>query len=205
MTRPARPSSASTSRRMVPLPMPPKDGLQEQTPRLSSFGVTRAVRAPDRAAAAQASAPAWPPPMTTTSKGLSVLSRSSAIGHHTKWSRYACSNETNEPRVLGDGGKGPPRAWRFHDMIICWPHKQPMRPTQASRLPCLSHTRREVWIVGRRRKKSRDVFSRKSITSCLSIRLMGKLWSTTSIAGRGAGTRLGRLVASLSQYQPHIN
>lgn len=33
--------------------------------------MTRAVRAPDRAAAAQASEPAWPPPMTTTSKGLS--------------------------------------------------------------------------------------------------------------------------------------
>jgi hypothetical protein len=30
----------------------------------------RAVLAPDRAAPAQASDPAWPPPMTTTSYGL---------------------------------------------------------------------------------------------------------------------------------------
>lgn len=55
---------------MVPLPIPPKLGLQEQAPILSIFGVTNAVLAPDRAAAAQASAPAWPPPTTMTSKGL---------------------------------------------------------------------------------------------------------------------------------------
>ena len=39
---------------------------------LSSFGVIRAVRAPDRAAPAHASAPACPPPMTTTSYGFSL-------------------------------------------------------------------------------------------------------------------------------------
>ena len=37
---------------------------------LSSCGVIRAVIAPDLAAAAQASAPACPPPITNTSKGL---------------------------------------------------------------------------------------------------------------------------------------
>jgi hypothetical protein len=47
--------------------MPPKLGLQEHVPKLSIFGVTKAVLAPDRAAAAHASAPAWPPPITTTS------------------------------------------------------------------------------------------------------------------------------------------
>jgi hypothetical protein len=51
----------------VPLPIPPKEGLHEHTPRLSTEGVTRAVLAPVRAAAAEASVPAWPPPITTTS------------------------------------------------------------------------------------------------------------------------------------------
>jgi hypothetical protein len=50
--------------------MPPKEGLHEHTPRLSVLGVMRAVRAPDRAAAAEASQPACPPPMTMTSYGL---------------------------------------------------------------------------------------------------------------------------------------
>lgn len=70
MILPAKPSSASISRMIVPLPIPPKLGLQEHVPRLSSLGVTRAVRAPALAAAAHASAPAWPPPITTTSKAL---------------------------------------------------------------------------------------------------------------------------------------
>lgn len=50
--------------------MPPKEGLQEHTPRFDNDGVTKAVLAPDRAAAAHASVPAWPPPITTTSYGL---------------------------------------------------------------------------------------------------------------------------------------
>ena len=54
--------------------MPPKEGLHEQTPRFEAEGVTSAVRAPDRAEAAEASVPAWPPPMTTTSYGLLLLS-----------------------------------------------------------------------------------------------------------------------------------
>ena len=33
----------------------------------------RAVRAPERAAAALASVPAWPPPITTTSNSLDVF------------------------------------------------------------------------------------------------------------------------------------
>lgn len=68
--RPATPSIASISRIIVPFPIPPKLGLQEHTPMLESEGVINAVRAPDRAAAADASAPAWPPPITTTSYGL---------------------------------------------------------------------------------------------------------------------------------------
>ena len=49
--------------------MPPKDGLQEHTPIFEREGVISAVLAPDRAAALEASVPAWPPPMTTTSYG----------------------------------------------------------------------------------------------------------------------------------------
>ena len=41
----------------------------------SSFGVMSAVLAPDRAAPAHASEPAWPPPMTTTSYGLDAVSK----------------------------------------------------------------------------------------------------------------------------------
>ena len=52
--------------------MPPKLGLHEHTPMLSSFGVIKAVRAPDLAAAAHASDPAWPPPMTITSYGFAL-------------------------------------------------------------------------------------------------------------------------------------
>lgn len=76
--------------------MPPNDGLHEHTPRLSSDGVTRAVRAPaadvstltvveithvdvQRAAAALASVPAWPPPITTTSKEREALQRSAKL------------------------------------------------------------------------------------------------------------------------------
>lgn len=67
MILPANPSRASISRIMVPFPTPPKLGLHEQVPRFASLGVIKAVLAPDLAAAAQASAPAWPPPITTTS------------------------------------------------------------------------------------------------------------------------------------------
>lgn len=43
-------------------------GLQDMAPMVASFWVSRRVRAPMRALAAAASAPAWPPPMTITSK-----------------------------------------------------------------------------------------------------------------------------------------
>ena len=70
-TRPIRPSSASISRTRWPLPSPPIAGLQDIAPMVAKRWVTSAVRAPMRAAAAAASQPAWPPPMTMTSKRLS--------------------------------------------------------------------------------------------------------------------------------------
>ena len=68
VTLPQRPSSASISLTMIPFPIPPMDGLQEHSPILLRSWVTRTVFAPDRAAAALASEPACPPPMTQTSK-----------------------------------------------------------------------------------------------------------------------------------------
>ena len=47
-------------------------GLQDISPMVSKLWVTSAVRAPRRAAAAAASQPAWPPPMTMTSKPLLI-------------------------------------------------------------------------------------------------------------------------------------
>src|SRR5256885_12029279 len=67
VTRPIRPSKASTSRTRWPLPRPPMAGLQDIAPMVSNRWVTSAVFAPMRAAAAAASQPAWPPPITMTS------------------------------------------------------------------------------------------------------------------------------------------
>ena len=68
---PMMPPSASISRTNAPLASPPMDGLHDISPtEPSGDGVTRATRAPRRAAAAAASVPAWPPPMTTTSKSV---------------------------------------------------------------------------------------------------------------------------------------
>src|ERR1043166_4057824 len=71
-TRPIRPSSASISRTRWPLPSPPIAGLHDMAPTVAKRCVTSAVAAPMRAAAAAASQPAWPPPMTITSKRDSV-------------------------------------------------------------------------------------------------------------------------------------
>ena len=62
------PPSASTSLTRWPLPMPPIDGLQDMAPSVSMLWVSSRVCAPVRAAASAASVPAWPPPITMTSK-----------------------------------------------------------------------------------------------------------------------------------------
>src|SRR6202022_1389926 len=71
-TRPIRPSSASISRTKCPLPSPPIAGLHDIAPTVANRWVTSAVRAPMRAAAAAASQPACPPPITMTSKLFSI-------------------------------------------------------------------------------------------------------------------------------------
>src|SRR5207253_543897 len=65
--RPIRPSSASISRTRWPLPSPPIAGLQDIAPMVANRCVTSAVLPPIRAAAAAASQPACPPPITMTS------------------------------------------------------------------------------------------------------------------------------------------
>ena len=62
------PSSASTSLTRCPLPMPPIAGLQLIAPSVSRLCVSSSVFTPMRALASAASAPAWPPPTTITSK-----------------------------------------------------------------------------------------------------------------------------------------
>ena len=64
--RPMMPSSASISRTRWPLPIPPIAGLQDIAPIVAALLVSSSVRAPIRAAAAAASVPAWPPPITIT-------------------------------------------------------------------------------------------------------------------------------------------
>ena len=64
------PSRASISRTRCPLPSPPMAGLQDISPMVSILWVSSSVRAPSAAAAAAASQPAWPPPITITSKGI---------------------------------------------------------------------------------------------------------------------------------------
>src|SRR5215207_6288384 len=74
---PIKPSSASISRTKWPLPRPPIAGLHDIAPMVANRWVTSAVRAPIRAAAAAASQPACPPPITITSK--LVMGRSGSV------------------------------------------------------------------------------------------------------------------------------
>src|SRR5207244_852430 len=62
------PPRASISRTRWPLPIPPTAGLHDICPMRSRLRVRRAVLAPSLAAAEAASQPAWPPPITITSK-----------------------------------------------------------------------------------------------------------------------------------------
>src|SRR3954469_15568618 len=67
------PPRASISLTRLPFAKPPMAGLQDIRPTASRCIVTRATRTPPRAQTRAASAPAWPPPMTMTSKpGLTV-------------------------------------------------------------------------------------------------------------------------------------
>src|SRR5262245_31799086 len=54
-------------------------GLQDIAPTVANRWVIKAVRAPLRAAAAAASQPAWPPPITTTSNRLAIYTSEGAV------------------------------------------------------------------------------------------------------------------------------
>src|SRR5690349_369289 len=62
------PPNASTSFTKWPLPMPPIEGLHDICPSVSRFWESSSVFLPVRAEASAASVPAWPPPITITSK-----------------------------------------------------------------------------------------------------------------------------------------
>src|SRR5438045_9167469 len=78
------PPSASTSRTTVLFATPPMAGLHDIWPIVSSALVINPTRTPSRAAATAASVPAWPAPMTTTSKSVSNPRKS---GIHLKIKR----------------------------------------------------------------------------------------------------------------------
>ena len=67
--------------------MPPMAGLQDIWPRVSMLWVKSNVLQPIRAAARQASVPAWPPPMTITSKTsgccMAIFTGLRVAGHYT--------------------------------------------------------------------------------------------------------------------------
>ena len=67
MAMPISPPRASISRTIWPLASPPMAGLHDICAIRDGSSVTRATLAPRREAAQAASAPAWPPPMTTMS------------------------------------------------------------------------------------------------------------------------------------------
>ena len=95
---PMRPSRASISRTSAPFARPPMEGLHDISPMVrSGEGVTSATDAPSRAAAAAASVPAWPPPITTTSK-----SRSEEVANH----------DANARRPVGPSFRGARRCER---------------------------------------------------------------------------------------------
>src|SRR5262245_7641133 len=54
-------------------------GLQDIAPIVANRWVIKAVRAPLRAAAAAASQPAWPPPISTTSNRLAIDTSDGAV------------------------------------------------------------------------------------------------------------------------------
>lgn len=73
--RPISPPRASISPTIWPFAGPPMEGLQGIQPILLSSMVHRSVSHPSRAAARDASIPAWPPPITMTSTFFVLISR----------------------------------------------------------------------------------------------------------------------------------
>src|SRR5438270_8079680 len=102
--RAIRPSKTSSSRTRCPLPTPPIDGLQDICPASSGRKVSRPTRAPRRAAAAAASHPAWPAPITRTSCMPRALAD---VPRGTLLSKAEASKERVE-HILDAGAAGQP-------------------------------------------------------------------------------------------------
>ena len=94
------PPSASTSLTKCPLPMPPIEGLQLIWPSVSRLCVNSSVLQPMRAEASAASVPAWPPPMTITSK---------CSGWSTGWSMREHAHQRCRRALILDGAPLPSR------------------------------------------------------------------------------------------------
>jgi uncharacterized heparinase superfamily protein len=70
-------------------------GLHDMAPTVEKRCVTRAVVAPIRAAAAAASQPAWPPPITMTSKkSIQNLEYQRLLADAAVWVKMHVSRET---------------------------------------------------------------------------------------------------------------
>src|SRR5512145_1884996 len=76
------PPRASISRTRCPLASPPIAGLHDMRPMASTLIVRSRVAHPVRAAARDASIPAWPPPTTTTSYSFGYSYTESAVFAH---------------------------------------------------------------------------------------------------------------------------
>ena len=136
------PSRASISRTRCPFPRPPIAGLQDITPIPARSSVTRAVRDPIRAAACAASDPAWPPPITMTSKVLfhvkhSITSRrrSSRISRQarSRYRRVLPENQAPDSRRSSSAARSAALFTRFYQ----WPRRlqrfEPRRIASACR------------------------------------------------------------------------
>src|SRR5258706_10388504 len=107
MTGPMMPPRASISGTRCPLPIPPIAGLQDICPIRSRLRVSRAVFAPSLAAAEAASQPAWPAPITITSKYsskiIAALSQESAFMNRLGREKHLLTYRCKRSRRSGPG------------------------------------------------------------------------------------------------------
>src|SRR3982751_2367874 len=103
--RPISPSNTSSSRTRWPLPTPPIDGLHDICPASSRRKVSRPTRAPRRAAAAAASQPAWPAPITRTSCMRKLLAQQRSTWNNGLFAQAEAAEQSVE-HILETGAAG---------------------------------------------------------------------------------------------------
>ena len=133
VTSPIPPPSASTSRTICPLAMPPTAGLQLICATLFMSMVTRQVSAPMRAAAEAASQPAWPAPTTTTSYLKTVLITDEKRNPGSRVGQCGTKGAPRYPgRVVGGKSTSFWQSCTLHPPICC--NRNPLLPD--SYAPC---------------------------------------------------------------------